>query len=127
MFALRLCRHMSTSIKPGGGRVTAKVTQFAGIPDPRSHTNPNLWRNLTFLVALPAVGACMVNAYLGEKEHWAHPEHARPKFVAYEYMRRRTKPFPWGDGNHSLLHNPMKNALPDGYETELPGEHDEHH
>ena len=44
-----------------------------------------LWKRLSFLVALPAVGLCMANAYL------SHHEHARPEFVAYEHLRLRTK------------------------------------
>jgi cytochrome c oxidase subunit 6a len=78
-----------------------------------------MWKNLFFFVAMPAVGLCMLNAYLG---HQADHHKARPEFVKYEYLAMRTKKFPWGDGNHSLFHNPHANALPEGYETD-----DAHH
>merc|ERR1712121_579506 len=74
------------------------------------------WKWLSLLVALPGVGLCWINAYLKEAEHHAHYE--RPEFVPYEHLRLRTKPFPWGDGNHSLFHNKEVNALPEGYEEE---------
>jgi len=68
------------------------------------------WRNASLFLAMPAVLLCMANAFVGtEHEH-------RPEFKPYEHMYIRTSKFPWGDGNHSLIHNKERNALPDGYE-----------
>lgn len=72
----------------------------------------SLWKRVTFLVAIPAIILCAVNAFSG------HEHHEREPFTKYEYMRRRTKRFPWGDGDRSLFHNSDVNALPEGYEDE---------
>ncbi|KAL1782612.1 cytochrome c oxidase subunit 6A1, mitochondrial [Sigmodon hispidus] len=73
-----------------------------------------MWKALTFFVALAGVGVSMLNIFLKSR----HKEHKRPEFVAYPYLRIRTKPFPWIDVNHTFFHNPHVNALPTGYEDE---------
>ncbi|XP_055917981.1 cytochrome c oxidase subunit 6A1, mitochondrial [Eupeodes corollae] len=92
---------------------TSAVRQQGTAATPGEHGGYLLWKRLTFFVAMPAVGLCMLNAYLKHQEHAHHP---RPPFVKYEYLAIRNKRFPWGDGNKSLFHNPKVNALPDGYE-----------
>lgn len=77
----------------------------------------NTWRYISLFVAIPMCLAAAYNGYQKESEHHHHiEEHGRPEFHAYAHLRIRSKPFPWGDGNHSLIHNPTANALPEGYE-----------
>ncbi|XP_015733007.1 cytochrome c oxidase subunit 6A2, mitochondrial-like [Coturnix japonica] len=90
---------------PQRGAASAPVTHGAG-------GGGRTWRLLSLLGALPAVAVCMANVALQERHHPT----TRPTFVPYHHLRIRTKQFPWGDGTHTLFHNPRTNALPSGYE-----------
>uniref|UniRef100_A0A8D9AGM9 Cytochrome c oxidase subunit 6A1, mitochondrial n=2 Tax=Cacopsylla melanoneura TaxID=428564 RepID=A0A8D9AGM9_9HEMI len=82
--------------------------------EPSSDHGTKIWRILTLYVCLPGI-------LLGSFLIWRHEtegHHERPEFIPYDYLRIRNRPFPWGDGNHSLFHNKCQNALPDGYEDE---------
>ncbi|KAJ8245900.1 hypothetical protein GJAV_G00261500 [Gymnothorax javanicus] len=61
------------------------------------------WKILSFVVALPGVAICMVNAWI-KMQHGSHG--SAPEFVPYPHLRIRTKPFPWGDGNQSFPQPP---------------------
>ena len=87
-------------------------------------TNSELWRKVSLYVAFPCIILAAINTYLIEMEEHHKP---RPPFKPYEYMYRRTKRYPWGDGVRSFFHNPQTNALPDGYETEDPNAEGGHH
>ncbi|VEN46303.1 unnamed protein product [Callosobruchus maculatus] len=86
----------------------------SAIPGPSHEGRYKTFKNLALLIGFPAILIAGANVYNHKKNH----EVERPPFVKYEYMRMRTKRFPWGDGQKSLFHNPKVNALPDGYEDE---------
>ncbi|XP_013871034.1 cytochrome c oxidase subunit 6A1, mitochondrial [Austrofundulus limnaeus] len=93
--------------------LTQTRRQFSATAGGHDADSVGTWRKLTWFVALPMVGVCMLNTYLKAKEH---ANDQPPEFVPYSHLRIRTKRFPWGDGNHSFFHNPHMNPLPTGYE-----------
>lgn len=77
------------------------------------------WKKISLFVAVPGLILTTYNSVQKETEHHHHvQEHGRDPFVPYPHLRLRNKPWPWGDGNHSLVHNPKTNPLPEGYEDE---------
>ncbi|XP_078045140.1 cytochrome c oxidase subunit 6A1, mitochondrial [Augochlora pura] len=82
----------------------------------RCHTSGDgaikLWRNLSFFVGAPCILLAMSNCYMNS----LHP-HARSEHIEFPYLKIIKKPFPWGDGKHSLFHNPRTNWIKGvGYE-----------
>merc|ERR1712136_279580 len=112
-------RHLSTSaVKQAVG---AGVGVGAG-GHKDAAKSMKMWKNISIFVCPPAIILTGINAYIGHIEEMKKP---RPKFIPYEHLRIRNKPFPWGDGNKTLFHNPRVNALPDGYEDEIEGDDDD--
>lgn len=59
---------------------------------------------------IPALILAGANAYNLWNEHWEHWSHMPPleERVEYPYQNIRTKNFPWGDGDKTLLYVPSR-------------------
>ncbi|XP_026323029.1 uncharacterized protein LOC113232497 [Hyposmocoma kahamanoa] len=75
---------------------------------PNKHKGHNTYQKYRsiFFMTLPII--TIFSLYIMGCET-AHKETCRD----YEFMRRRTKRFPWGEGNKSLYHNDETNFLPE--------------
>ncbi|XP_076653612.1 cytochrome c oxidase subunit 6A, mitochondrial [Halictus rubicundus] len=93
-------------------------TEVVQTIEQRTHDPGNadvLWRNLSLGVALPAILLAMGNCYMNSISHGHH----RSEYCEIPYLKVIRKPFPWGDGKHSLFHNPKTNWIPGvGYEED---------
>ncbi|KAK9900032.1 mitochondrial cytochrome c oxidase subunit VIa [Cystobasidium minutum MCA 4210] len=81
----------------------------------------DLWKKISFYVAIPLVAVGYVNSNNLMAEHEAHVEHIKeenggelPERIVYPYMNKRDKEFPWG--NNTLFYNPHANIAPEGAE-----------
>ena len=83
------------------------------LPHPSYNTNPtnsllcttDFWRKLSIYVVPPAIVWAVINAWNLWNDHWEHWAH-RPALEdrpQYSYQNIRTKNFPWGDGDKTLL------------------------
>merc|ERR1712111_509 len=106
-----LLRSTQRLILMNQNRNVAQMRPMSGGHDPDSY---KWWKKVFFFVATPVIILGNINAFVLADPSEMDP----PPFVPYDHLRIRTKKFPWGDGNHSLIHNPHTNALPDGFEED---------
>lgn len=86
-------------------------------PHFHAHLPSPKWKKAVY-VCVPLIVALTVRAIYVEMEEEKHVHEHRPEYVPVEYMRIQRTPFPWGDGKHTLFHNPTRNPVPGvGYEA----------
>uniref|UniRef100_A0A0N5AQ00 Cytochrome c oxidase subunit n=1 Tax=Syphacia muris TaxID=451379 RepID=A0A0N5AQ00_9BILA len=80
------------------------------------------YRTVAIFVCFPAV---ICAAFISLTTHFEEQKKGRPEYIPYEFRSIRNKanffsPFPWGDGNHVLFHNPKYDWVPGvGYEEDF--------
>ncbi|KAI3405783.2 hypothetical protein KGF56_001390 [Candida oxycetoniae] len=75
-----------------------------------SESITNLWKKMTYLVAIPAILLVSIPVAKVEMSHAEHRKHQRHLSddewpTQYEYQNIRSKPFFWGDGDKTLFWN----------------------
>lgn len=81
------------------------------------HVPSGNWKYV-YYASLPIILGLTIRIIYIEREEEEHIHEHRPEYVPVEYMRIQRSPFPWGDGKHTLFHNPKRNPVPGvGYEA----------
>jgi len=74
------------------------------------------WKRISLFVALPVVSYLTWKNVIAVESH-----HEEREYFPWPHLRIRNKPFPWGDGDRTLFHNPLTNPVP-GSGEEVEGE-----
>ncbi|XP_011306270.1 uncharacterized protein [Fopius arisanus] len=87
---------------------------------PELQSKIKFWKYASLFGAAPGVLIMIIVTTININKESENP---RPPYKPMEYMYKRNKRFPWGDGNYTLFHNPERNPVPpDGYEVPDPAE-----
>ncbi|XP_049887311.1 uncharacterized protein LOC126381843 [Pectinophora gossypiella] len=109
------------SLVPGGGRRIVPPADCRPGPIPynpcrpifhEGHDTYKTYKYIFFFFCVPLIITQMFRALSHS------PPHKEP-CRDYEYMRIRTKKYPWRDGNQTLFHNDHVNNLPEDCEPPL--------
>ncbi|GLB36073.1 putative cytochrome c oxidase [Lyophyllum shimeji] len=111
--ALRTARHARAYTSTPTPGAQGYLAERAALEHHAAETS-DLWRKISYFVCFPAIAVCAAWVYNAEAEHKQHLDHLRsqnegnlPEVPAFEYLNKRTKPFPWG--MNTLFFNPYTN------------------